>query len=90
LRRFLDSTRTNPAASSLRMVRVANVAQLASLGLDEGRSAGRTDLLARLLAHRFGPLPAAVHERLASASIEELDAIGERLLTAQSLIEALG
>jgi hypothetical protein len=59
-------------------------------GLAKGRSAGRADLLARLLAHRFGPLPPTVHERLATASIEELDAIGERLLTAQSLPEALG
>jgi hypothetical protein len=56
----------------------------------QGRSEGRADLLARLLAHRFGPLPDAAHERLATASIEELDAIGVRLLTAQSLPEALG
>ena len=59
-------------------------------GRSEGRTEGRTDLLARLLTHRFGPLPSAAHERLATASIEELDAIGERLLTAQSLPDALG
>jgi hypothetical protein len=29
-------------------------------------------------------------ERLGAASIDELDAIGERLLSAQSLVEALG
>jgi flagellar biosynthesis/type III secretory pathway protein FliH len=59
-------------------------------GFAKGHSAGRADLLTRLLAHRFGPLPPTVHERLASASIEELDAIGERLLTAPNLPEALG
>jgi flagellar biosynthesis/type III secretory pathway protein FliH len=59
-------------------------------GRSEGGAAGRADLLGRLLAHRFGPLPGVAHGRLAAASIEELDAIGERLLTARSLPEALG
>ncbi len=59
-------------------------------GLEQGLAKGRVGLLARLLAHRFGPLPGVAHERLAAASIEELDAIGERLLTARSLPEALG
>jgi hypothetical protein len=59
-------------------------------GLEQGIAKGRASLLARLLAHRFGPLPGTAHERLVAATIEELDAIGERLLTAQSLPEALG
>jgi hypothetical protein len=59
-------------------------------GRAEGSAAGRAALLSRLLAHRFGPLPGVAHERLAAASVEELDAIGERLLTAQNLPEALG
>jgi Domain of unknown function (DUF4351) len=61
-----------------------------SEGLSEGRSEGRVDLLARQLTRRFGPLTEAARARLASASIDELDAIGERLLTAGSLEEALG
>jgi hypothetical protein len=40
--------------------------------------------------HIFGPLPADAVERLSAATIDELDAIGERLLAAQSLEEALG
>jgi hypothetical protein len=44
----------------------------------------------RLLAVRFGPLTAEVETQLRSASISELDAIGERLLTAPTLQEALG
>lgn len=51
---------------------------------------GRAALLQRQLTLRFGPLPASVMERLSTAAIDELDAIGERLLTAQSLEEALG
>jgi predicted transposase YdaD len=63
-------------------------------GREEGRMEGRTEgcagLLVRQLTKRFGPLTEAACTRLASASIEELDAIGERLLTARSLPEALG
>ena len=38
---------------------------------------------------RFGELPEALQTSLRHASIEELDRIGERLLTARSLEEAL-
>lgn len=60
------------------------------IGRAEGEMHGRAALLQRQLARRFGPLPTAVTERLSTATIEELDAIGERLLGAQSLEEALG
>jgi hypothetical protein len=56
----------------------------------QGLAEGRAALLQRLLLHRFGPLPAEATERLSTATIDELDAIGERLLSAQSLDEALG
>jgi hypothetical protein len=63
-------------------------------GLAEGRAEGelhgRAALLQRLLTRRFGPLPAEATDRLSAATIDELDAIGERLLSAQSLDEALG
>lgn len=55
-----------------------------------GRAEGRAALLQRQLTLRFGPLPASAMERLSTATIDELDGIGERLLTAQSLEEALG
>ena len=55
-----------------------------------GRAEGRAAILQRLLTHRFGPFPAPAIERLSSATIDELDAIGERLLSASSLDEALG
>ncbi|HVY83405.1 MAG TPA: DUF4351 domain-containing protein [Steroidobacteraceae bacterium] len=59
-------------------------------GRAEGRIEGRTDLLIRLLTVRFGPLSVEAHSRITGASTDELDAIGERLLNAQTLEEALG
>ena len=64
--------------------------QYIGVGRAEGELHGRAALLQRLLTRRFGPLATAVSERLSTASIDELDAIGERLLSAQSLDEALG
>ena len=64
------------------------------LGRDEGRAEGQAEgraaLQQRLLMRRFGPLPAEAVERVSIATIDELDVIGERLLSAQSLEEALG
>lgn len=67
-----------------------------ALGKEEGRAEGRVEgragvanLVKRQLALRFGVLPAEATARIAAASIEELDAIGERLLTAPTLEEAL-
>ena len=60
------------------------------LGRAEGELHGRAALLQRLLTRRFGALPAEAAERLSTATIDELDAIGERLLSAPSLNEALG
>jgi hypothetical protein len=60
------------------------------LGRAEGQAEGRAALLQRQLTRRFGPIPADAVERLSAATIDELDAIGERLLTARSLEEALG
>ena len=51
---------------------------------------GRADIVLRQLAVLFGPLPADVAARVSASSSDDLDAIGERLLTAESLDEALG
>ena len=59
-------------------------------GRAEGKVEGRAALVSRLLALRFGPLTQQAETRIAQASIEELDEIGERLLTAQTLAEAIG
>ena len=58
-------------------------------GRAEGEARGRVVMLTRLLTARFGQIESAVSERMQRASIAELDAIGERVLTAASLQEAL-
>jgi hypothetical protein len=59
-------------------------------GVTQGEASGRLSILSRLLALRFGPITAEVHDRLRHASVEDLDAIGERVLFAHTLQEALG
>lgn len=58
-------------------------------GRQEGSQEGRVALILRLLTARFGVLPDAVRFQVAGATISALDEIGERLLGARSLEEAL-
>jgi hypothetical protein len=58
-------------------------------GRAQGEMSGRIALVIKQLTRRFGPLTDAARTQIAGASIEELDTIGERLLTAQTLQEAL-
>ena len=59
-------------------------------GRAEGQAAGRAELVVRLLTLRFGALSNEVQAMILGASIDELDAMGERLLNARTLDEALG
>lgn len=59
-------------------------------GRAEGEIQGRIALVTRQLAARFGSLSDEVKAQVASKTIEELDAIGDRLLIAASLEVALG
>lgn len=59
-------------------------------GMERGRQQGRADLIMRLLNLRFGTLSEEATAKITASSPSELDAIGERLLTAQTLQEALG
>ena len=54
-------------------------------GLQKGIATGEGLLLQRQLARRFGPLPDAVLQRIAAASITELELWGDRVLDAASL-----
>ncbi len=58
-------------------------------GLSEGKAEGRAELVLRQLTRRFGDLPEDIRARVRGAGIGELDQIGDRLLTANSLSEAL-
>jgi hypothetical protein len=55
----------------------------------QGKLHGRAELITRQLTLRFGSLPPQALATISAASIEDLDSIGERLLTARSLEEAL-
>jgi hypothetical protein len=58
-------------------------------GYMQGYMEGYVVTIAQELARRFGPLSAEAMTKVASSSIEELDLMGERLLTAVSLEAAL-
>ena len=58
-------------------------------GRAEGEAKGRAELLVRQLRVKFGVVPAEALARLQSASIEQLDTWAERVLTANSIDEAL-
>jgi hypothetical protein len=59
-------------------------------GRTEGRTEGRVELILKMLAGRFGPLPDLIQTRVRGADDAQLDAVAERMLTAQSLEQALG
>ena len=59
-------------------------------GMEKDRVEGEATLLLRLLERRFGPLPAAIRQRVAAADAETLLAWGERVLDADSLDEVWG
>jgi len=61
-----------------------------ALGRVEGVAQGRVEVIQRQLTIRFGELDNDAKARIASATADELNVIGERLLTAKSLQEALG
>jgi Domain of unknown function (DUF4351) len=56
----------------------------------QGKAEGRVEIILKQLALRFGPLPDATQTRVRSAQDAQVDAIAERLLTVQTLEEALG
>jgi hypothetical protein len=56
----------------------------------QGKADGVAETVLKLLAGRFGALPPAVATHLQSANAADLDQIAQRLLTAQTLDEALG
>ena len=61
-----------------------------SLGRAEGRTEGQVELLTKLLALKFGPLPETAPTRVREASIDELERFAERVLTAETLEDVLG
>lgn len=59
-------------------------------GIEKGRSLGEAALLERLLTKRFGPLAPETIARLTSATPDQLQLWGDRVLDATSLDEVFG
>ena len=59
-------------------------------GVAQGRTEARIEIILKVLMLRFGLLTADLETRVRGAQDEQLDAVIERMLTAQSLEEALG
>jgi len=66
------------------------VAQGKAEGKAEGEVAGRVEIVLRQLAARFGTIAATDQALVRNATIEQLDAMAERVLTATTLAETLG
>jgi predicted transposase YdaD len=60
-----------------------------SLGRQEGRQEGTQSQLLDLLAEKFGPVPAAITDRVHAASAEEVGRWARRILRANSIEETL-
>ncbi|MCA9711531.1 MAG: Rpn family recombination-promoting nuclease/putative transposase [Myxococcales bacterium] len=58
-------------------------------GEAEGEHRGRAGLLLKLLALRFGPVSASTRARIEAATLEQLDAWAERVLSAATLDDVL-
>ena len=71
--------------TELKMTLAEKFDQWAADYKQKGRQEGETLLLQRQLVRRFGPLPPEVLERIAAASLEEIETWGDRVLDATSL-----
>ena len=58
-------------------------------GRAEGKAEGRVEMILKLLVLRFGPLTQSVQDHVRGAQDAQVDAVAERMLTAQTLDEVL-
>ena len=84
----LDELSQDPATRRLARER-ADAVKLYQLDAAAWQTVGEAKLLLRQLGLRFGPLSDATRARVEAATRQQLDAWGERILTAQTLDEVL-
>ena len=56
----------------------------------QGKTEGRMEVILKQLSSRFGPLPDKIQTCVRGAQEAQLDALAERILTAQTLEQAVG
>ena len=59
-------------------------------GILEGRRQGEVEILKRQMSRQYGPLPGWAEERLAKASVDDLEQWADRVLEASSIGEVFG
>ena len=64
--------------------------ELRDEGIEQGRLSGRQELLLRQIGLKFGSVPEPARAAVAQASLEALDAMAERILTASTVAQVLG
>lgn len=87
LEKALDASSLDEFCVELGMFGItpANSGGLAARCLAEGQALGRKDALRHLLLYKFGALPKAIQERLASGSPAEIDAWAIAVVAAPSM-----
>ena len=82
-----------PDLSQLAPIRRSTLREGRAEGIEQGRAEGAVQgqaaLIVRMLRSKFGALDAEVEARIQHASIAELEMIGDRLLVARTLQDAL-
>jgi hypothetical protein len=59
-------------------------------GEEKGIRQGEVKILKRLMSRQYGPLPGWAEERLAKASVDDLEQWADRVLEATSIEEVFG
>jgi Domain of unknown function (DUF4351) len=83
----IDETQKHELKKLLDTEEYSGVRAMNKSWFDEAEEKGRRHVLRELMEERFGPLPAAVTERLRGLSLSELMPLSKAILRAQSLSE---
>lgn len=82
-----EETKMRYVTSIERLGLERGIEQGMQLGKEQGMQQGQAKMLASLLKHRFGELPAWAHDKLASGSDGQLEAWSKAVLSAATLVD---
>ena len=87
IRGLIDETAPKVWETAMQTVAERWRAEAKAIGEAKGEAKGEANMLLKLLAGRFGTVPEDIRTRIYAASIEELDAWVDAVLSASSLDE---